>query len=241
MAATRIWMRSNGAWSYVECDNHARLHEASHISGGTDPFLSTDVLESISKRWQESGGPTTLTAGAVTDGQYLKRSGTTIIGGTVTAPSTVARTGDSSGVQNNTLAADDTLLFPVTSSATNVLFFHAFLLLNSVNVTMGAQFGWSVPASCTMSWGQGDIAGSSVNAGFEDLAVGSTAAQATAAGGTTAIASANNGLFMAHLAGFVFGGGTSGNVNLKWAQSVTNANNLVLKKGSFIEYRTLIA
>lgn len=55
-------------------------HEATHKSGGSDPFLSTDVLEAIVKRLQESGGPTTLLLGAVTDGQFLKRSGTSIVG-----------------------------------------------------------------------------------------------------------------------------------------------------------------
>ncbi|HLA37013.1 MAG TPA: hypothetical protein VJZ02_00935, partial [Candidatus Brocadiales bacterium] len=55
-------------------------HKASHISGGSDALASTDIIEAIIKRLQESGGPTTLLMGAVADGQFLKRSGTTIIG-----------------------------------------------------------------------------------------------------------------------------------------------------------------
>jgi hypothetical protein len=57
-------------------------HESTHVSGGSDAFLSTDVLEAIVKRLQESGGPTTLTMGAVADGDFLKRSGTSVVGGT---------------------------------------------------------------------------------------------------------------------------------------------------------------
>jgi hypothetical protein len=54
-------------------------HEARHVSGGADAFQSTDLLEAIVKRLRESGGPTTLTLGAVTDGQFLKRSGASLI------------------------------------------------------------------------------------------------------------------------------------------------------------------
>jgi len=58
-------------------------HKDTHKSGGTDPFASTDLLEAIIKRLRESGG-TTLPIGAVADGQFLKRSGTNVIGAIVT-------------------------------------------------------------------------------------------------------------------------------------------------------------
>jgi len=57
-------------------------HRASHISGGSDAFLAADVLEAIVKRLQETGGPTTLTMGAVPDNNILVRSGSSIIGAT---------------------------------------------------------------------------------------------------------------------------------------------------------------
>lgn len=63
-------------------------HESSHISGGTDAFLSTDVLEAVVKRLRETGGAT-LAMGAITDGQFFKRSGTDIISAT---PASVAAT-----------------------------------------------------------------------------------------------------------------------------------------------------
>ena len=62
--------------------NKTWVHRTSHVSGGGDALLSTDLLEAIVKRLQESAGPTTLTLGAIADGEYAKRSGTTLIGGT---------------------------------------------------------------------------------------------------------------------------------------------------------------
>src|SRR5205809_963158 len=38
-------------------------HESTHVSGGSDAFLSTDLLEAIVQRLSESGGPTTLKLG----------------------------------------------------------------------------------------------------------------------------------------------------------------------------------
>jgi hypothetical protein len=55
-------------------------HKSTHVSGGTDAFTSTDLLEAIIKRIRESGGPTDLLVGSIPDGKFLKRSGTSIIG-----------------------------------------------------------------------------------------------------------------------------------------------------------------
>jgi len=55
-------------------------HESTHVSGGSDAFLSTDLLEAIVKRLQTSTGPTTLTLGAIADGEFLQRSGTSVVG-----------------------------------------------------------------------------------------------------------------------------------------------------------------
>jgi hypothetical protein len=60
--------------------HHPKLHKDSHTSGGEDAFTSTDILEAVVKRLQESSGPTILVLGAVSDGKYLKRSGTNIVG-----------------------------------------------------------------------------------------------------------------------------------------------------------------
>jgi len=55
-------------------------HKDTHKSGGTDALLSTDLLEAVVKRIQESAGPTNLTVGAVADGHLLRRNGTAIEG-----------------------------------------------------------------------------------------------------------------------------------------------------------------
>ena len=64
--------------------HHAEDHVTRHISGGADPFTSSQLIEAKVKRWLESGG-TTLTAGAITDGEYLKRTGSTIVSATIPA------------------------------------------------------------------------------------------------------------------------------------------------------------
>lgn len=64
-------------------NNLQRPHKDRHKSGGADAFTSSDLLEAIVKRLQTtSGGGTTLTVGALLDGEFLKRSGTDIVGGT---------------------------------------------------------------------------------------------------------------------------------------------------------------
>lgn len=75
---------SGGGVANVTKAGVTAAHKASHVSGGGDAFASTDVLEAIVKRLQETAGPTTLAMGAVTDGQVLQRSGTSIVGRTPT-------------------------------------------------------------------------------------------------------------------------------------------------------------
>lgn len=61
-------------------DHHARDHRATHISGGADAFLTTDLLEAVVRRLRETGGPTDLLMGDVPDGYLLGRSGTDVLG-----------------------------------------------------------------------------------------------------------------------------------------------------------------
>jgi len=55
-------------------------HELNHISGGSDPFLSSQTIEALGKRIRETGGPTDLVYGSISNAQYLMRSGSTVIG-----------------------------------------------------------------------------------------------------------------------------------------------------------------
>jgi len=61
-----------------------RAHEATHIVAGTDEFLSTDLLDAVVRRLRTTTGPADLLAGAIVDGEFLKRVGTTIVSAAVT-------------------------------------------------------------------------------------------------------------------------------------------------------------
>lgn len=39
MANSRLWLRTNGAWSYVDLDSHDKLHASSHGVSGADPIM----------------------------------------------------------------------------------------------------------------------------------------------------------------------------------------------------------
>lgn len=72
-------------------------HEASHISGGSDPFLSTDVLEVAVKRIQTTTGPTILTVGAIAEDEALVRSGSTLVGSSRRARSVFVKVRNETG------------------------------------------------------------------------------------------------------------------------------------------------
>lgn len=60
-------------------------HKDEHKSGGGDAFTSTDLLEAVVKRIQTTTGPTNLAVGAIADGEYLKRSGGSIVSSAIAA------------------------------------------------------------------------------------------------------------------------------------------------------------
>lgn len=78
-----------GPGRWFKLSGGASVHAATHISGGADAFTSSQLLEAVVKRIQTSTGPTTLTVGAVTDGEFLKRSGSTIISASVSTSTPV--------------------------------------------------------------------------------------------------------------------------------------------------------
>lgn len=91
-ATTPVWTEVSGGTPATHAhsshsgigadDHHARDHKGRHVEGGADPFGSTDLLDAVIRRLRESGGPTDLLVGEVDDGEYLKRSGTGIVGDT---------------------------------------------------------------------------------------------------------------------------------------------------------------
>lgn len=88
-------------------------HAPTHISAGGDAFLSTDLLEAIVKRLQTTTGPTTLLLGAVADGEFLRRSGTALVGAAAMTFPTILYMADQLSLPNsadwvvNALAALD--------------------------------------------------------------------------------------------------------------------------------------
>ncbi|UCC73902.1 MAG: hypothetical protein JSV86_04900 [Gemmatimonadota bacterium] len=74
---------SSRGWRALNERNNAILndHVAGHAVGGSNPFTGQIInARAIADRIRETGGPTVLNMGAVSDGQYLARSGTDVVG-----------------------------------------------------------------------------------------------------------------------------------------------------------------
>jgi hypothetical protein len=143
----------------------------------------------------------------------------------------VAKTADENVAASTVLQSDDELLFAIGSSATEIWFFEAFLTVAAPNTAMGAKYGLVGPAAATALWGLGGGVAATGKAGFN--ATGTLAA-ALAIGGTTGAMPSLNGTWLVYLAGWVYGGGTPGNVAVQWAQNTSDAGNLTVKKGSYL-------
>lgn len=184
------------------------------------------------------------TGGGASTTLYIKESGTGNTGwvaygapgggGGSSTVSVVARTTDSTISASTTLTADSTLKFAI--GATEMWFFEGFLLVNAANTTMDMKIGLSGPASFTASWGNGDVAGASVNPGFPSVAAASTPLAPLGAAGVVTLGTPAANLVMVHVAGWVTGGGTAGDVALTFAQNTSDAGNLLIKKGSHLKY-----
>jgi hypothetical protein len=175
-----------------------------------------------------------LAAGTSITSQLIADSATTT--GLAWIPHIVRRTANSSAKQNNTLANDDTLLWAV--AANEIWFFEAYLIATAINTTMDIKFGWSVPASTTMSWGMQASGIASGGTGYGTPVVANAPVAILTAAGTL-----SSGTFAGtagySLAGVVVVSSTAGNVNLQWAQDTTNANDLILNTNSFLRLTRL--
>ncbi len=139
------------------------------------------------------------------------------------------------------LQNDDALLFAISASVTLYVHFELYLWVVGANTTMDAKLAWTTPAGATILW-----APQSNNLGTTDGTWGrreaAVAGNPPVAGGTviTVGTGASTNIFVI-FAGYVFGGGTAGNVQLQWAQNTSDAGNLTVKQGSYLRYLTLIA
>lgn len=147
---------------------------------------------------------------------------------------------DVTHAQSNTSLSDVTgLLVAISSSATEIWQFEVQLATVAANATVDWKWGWSVPASCTMLWGPLSQAGAAYYYNPGGPATSNTDALLVQSD-TFAHASGNitSGL---RLYGWIYGGGTSGNVQLQFAQNTSNASNITVKKGSLLIARRVVA
>jgi hypothetical protein len=135
------------------------LHKDRHVAGGPDAFTQTDLLDALVRRLLESGGAQLL-LGAIEDGQFLKRSGGSIVGAALAgggafsslkASGLVGDTGVAGSVAipgtqvSFTLTQTQSILIMVTSGS----FFHsangsqgnAFIRVDGTDYRIGFVFG----------------------------------------------------------------------------------------------------
>lgn len=86
-----LFLRSNGSiyakmgplntdWTLVGLEGGVAPHKNTHVSGGTDAFVDTDLIDARIRNILESGGPTALAVMGIPDGTFLMRSGTDVVG-----------------------------------------------------------------------------------------------------------------------------------------------------------------
>lgn len=134
----------------------------------------------------------------------------------------ISKSADQS-ISNNTFANDTHLLLPV--GASEVWIVEGVLIVICTSATPDFKAQWTIPAGAAGGWkplgGQDASAAAITNNGFPltsgfDFAIGVS---------QYALIS-----FQAYIAN----GATPGNLQLQWAQSVTNAAAMTMKKGSFL-------
>lgn len=198
--------------------------------------ISTDTFTIT--RAQEGSSARTVVVGDQIAAAITAKSLTDIEAGAF--DQTVVKTADETVTASTTVQNDDHLIFAIGASATEIWFFEGMLLINGANATMDFKFTFTGPASSTGAFGGGSGTGATGFSGFAQLgggvSIGNLAAFATTINAPTG--TANIGL---QVQGWVFGGGTAGNVTLQWAQAASDAGNLVMKKGSFLRAKKLIA
>lgn len=192
--------------------------------------LTTDLATRLAGRGTNAARPAAGTAGRLyrtTDNPRGLWIDTGSVWETV-GPLIVARTSDSTAKQNNTLASDDALLW--TPPASSTWFFEALLIMSAASATMDTKFGWSLPAGATMTWAG---LGTPTGGGWQVLGTSGTVLTSLTETSTPSYGG-NSSVFTLQLQGLIVVAATSGAVALQWAQSTTEAANLVMKTGSML-------
>jgi hypothetical protein len=141
----------------------------------------------------------------------------------------LARKSADETVNNSTVLQNDDHLF-FTIGATEAWLVEAYLMVDGGSSSSDFQVAWTVPASATMLWAASSSLSASVVA-WETLPAASTPHQLSSAG-TAATYGMDTTITGVRLTGIAAGGGTSGTVQLQWAQGTAVAEATILKQNS---------
>ncbi len=142
-------------------------------------------------------------------------------------PTLLAVTSDQVLTSQATLQDMAGMSLAISASATEVWLVYYWLLFNTANLTMDVKIGFSVPAGCTIAWGEQTSV-----AGWLPNGTAGTASSLLTAATTRSFGGMGGGPFGYNLTAIVFGGGTAGNVKFQFAQNTSDAGALTALRGS---------
>ena|SRR3990167_181216 len=139
----------------------------------------------------------------------------------------LVKSADETIATDDTLTADNTLVFAVNAVADEIWMVEILAIVNS-GATPDFKFSITAPGASTID---GVAHGPAVGAGFgfQTLTEGSTATSGESSGTDYPLL----------LTFVVIDAGTVGNVSFTWAQNTSDAGNTIVRKGSFLRARVL--
>ena len=142
--------------------------------------------------------------------------------------STVFKTADETITSDTTLTDDADLQFSVDASSTYA--FVSWLLVDSTALT-DWKHSMSIPSGASGTFGQaGELMANSLNSSYVAVPVTNSITGTSSPVGTSNFYT---------IRGFIKTAGTSGTAAFQWAQNTSNAENTILKEGSWISFKKL--
>lgn len=217
---------------------YRNISVANVANGQTSPFSAGDLVLLQFTRTGDAGANGAGVPTGGTTGQQLAKNSNTDYDTHWVTPSAGGDTiavlaADVGPIVSQTAMQDITgLLLAIGASATEIWHIKGTILVNTANSTEDAKLGLTVPAGCTVKWGLIGPASGSPNWGAQ--ATGGTPNATATQASTPNFGTPANGTIGIPFEAIVFGGGTAGNIQLQFAQNVSDAGNLTIQKGSFI-------